>query len=376
MKRFFLVVVALLVVLVVYGSVGKQAPALDESSASYKQLQLGKFSVSATAVELSDKTRSIDANGDYEGNATRDFKLTIWTPSVKPATPQPLLVYSHGFMSTGEGGAYLAEYLASYGYTVVAPTYPLTNFSAPGGPNNADVVNQPADVSFIIDTMLARNVDKDDSLYGFIDPTRIAAAGLSLGGMTTTMVSFHPLNADKRIAAAVSIAGPAYMFGPRYFQQASLPFMMVATPQDAMVSYQANAANIKEKYADTVLVTIDGASHAGFGGQAKWLRWMDNPDSLGCDTLEGNVDLTTENDWYHKLGSQEIGVLPASLPDFCTMNPMPKAINPLRQHQLNTLAVGSFLQCQLSDKLDVAAESCAYLKQTFAQENAEVSVVL
>jgi hypothetical protein len=190
------------------------------------------------------------------------------------------------------------------------------------------------------------------------------------------MVSFHPLEADKRIAAAVSIAGPAYMFGPKYFAQASLPFMMVATPQDAMVSYEANAANMKDKYPATVLVTIDGASHAGFGSQAKWLRWMDNPDSLGCDTLEGNVDLTTENNWYHKLGSEEIGVLPAVLPDFCTMNPLPKAMNPLRQHQLNTLAVGSFLQCQFADDAAVKEQNCTFLKDQFAKEHEEVSVQL
>lgn len=376
MKKTLLIIAGLLVFGIIYLSIGKQPQTLASESASAAILQPGPFSVKTSLKTLNDSSRGIDANGDYEGSDVRSFELNIWSPASKPASPQPLLVYSHGFMSNGLGGAYLGEYFASHGYTVVAATYPLTHFSAPGGPNNGDVVNQPADVSFIIDTMLARSANEADELHAYIDPQRVAAAGLSLGGMTTTMAAFHPENADKRIAAAVSIAGPAYMFGPKYFAKASLPFMMVATPQDAMVSYEANAANMKAKYPATVLLTIDGASHAGFGAQATWLRWMDNPDSLGCDTLEGNVDLTTENDWYHKLGSEEIGVLPATLPDFCTMNPLPKAMNPIRQHQLNTLAVGSFLQCQFADDAAVKEQNCTFLKDQFAKEHEEVSVAL
>ena len=53
---------------------------------------------------------------------------------------------------TASGGAYLAEQLASLGYVVVAVDYPLTNGLAPGGPDVKDVVNQLADVSFLIDT--------------------------------------------------------------------------------------------------------------------------------------------------------------------------------------------------------------------------------
>ena len=46
---------------------------------------------------------------------------------------------------------------------------------------------------------------------GGIDRDRIGAMGLSLGGLTTTLVAFHPTLGDPRIRAAVSIAGPSAM---------------------------------------------------------------------------------------------------------------------------------------------------------------------
>lgn len=64
------------------------------------------------------------------------------------------------------------RFLASHGYTVVAVDYPLTNFFAPGKPKLSDVVNQPGDVSFLIDTMLKRNADASDVLHNTINPKR------------------------------------------------------------------------------------------------------------------------------------------------------------------------------------------------------------
>ena len=132
------------------------------------------------------------------------------------------------------------------GFAVVAVDYPLTSMRAPGGPMLEDVVNQPADISFIIDSLLQRNADPKDRLYGRIDPERIGATGISLGGMTTLMAAYHPRWHDKRIAAAISLAGPSEMFAPVFFQQRQLPFMMVAASEDAIVGFAKNAQPIPE----------------------------------------------------------------------------------------------------------------------------------
>jgi predicted dienelactone hydrolase len=117
----------------------------------------------------------------------------------------------------------LAALLASHGYVVVAVDYPLTNLRAPGGPTVRDAVNQPDDVRFVIDRVLAWKPG-ERPFDGEIDRERIGAVGLSLGGLTTTLATFHPRLRDPRIAAAVSIAGPAAMFSPAFFATADVPF--------------------------------------------------------------------------------------------------------------------------------------------------------
>lgn len=376
MKRVLLVLLFVLVVLLLIVQCGKQPEPLAEGSKGAAILAGGDLGVTQLKTRLVDSSRALAANGDFSGESEREFDVFIWTPSTRPKEPQPLVIYSHGFMSNGEGGDYLGEHLASLGYTVAAATYPLTTYTAPGGANAEDVVNQPADVSFIIDNLLARNADSEDRLYQTIDPKRIAAAGLSLGGMTTKIVAYHPLNADKRIVAAISIAGPAQTFSKRFFADRTIPFMMVASPIDAMITYNDNAVDILEKVPGGVLVTINGASHSGFSSSAKWLRWMDNPDSIGCDALMENIDLAADQSWYEKLGTADIGVMPAPEggPALCQLDPLPMAMNPLRQHQLNTLAVSSFLQCHFSENPKLSAEHCDYLYTGFEQEIAEVTV--
>jgi predicted dienelactone hydrolase len=178
----------------------------------------GKYPVITEAFKAVDETRKTQANNDFAGRDVRVLKGKIWRPQGLQ-NPGPLLVYSHGFMSFHQEGLYLVRFLASHGYTVVAVNFPLTNFFAPGKPFISDVVNQPGDVSFLISTLLQRNADANDVLHNTIDAKKIAVAGVSLGGMTSTLVTFHRQVRDPRIAAAISIAGPSTMFTTDFFHQ-------------------------------------------------------------------------------------------------------------------------------------------------------------
>jgi predicted dienelactone hydrolase len=290
--------------------------------------------------------------------------------------PHPLVIFSHGFSSTYEGGAHIANYLASRGYIVAAVDYPLTNMNAPGGPLVKDVVNQPADVSFIIDQMLVRSATEGDALYGRIDPARIGVTGISLGGMTTMMTAYHPRWHDKRIAAAISLAGPSEMFGPAFFAHRQVPFMMVASPIDAMVSYDRNAAPVPELIDGAWLVSIQGGSHTGFSAPASYLRWLDNPDSLGCYVVEQSLAEAGEDEdtWYHLFGTPQEGILEGGANVDCP-DPLPDAINPLRQHQLVLLAVGSFFEMYFADTEHERQAARSFLREGFARENPEISII-
>jgi predicted dienelactone hydrolase len=90
------------------------------------------------------------------------FPTTIWYPENSDAT-HPLLIHSHGIVSSRSEAPYLAEHLASYGYVTAAADYPLTSGSTPGGANAGDVINQAADVSFLIDSVLGLGIDEAPS---------------------------------------------------------------------------------------------------------------------------------------------------------------------------------------------------------------------
>ena len=344
---------------------------LPAGTASAARLLAGPWEVDTLDATWVDASRPTAANGDFEGAPERSFEVTLWGPSEAPG-PHPLLVYSHGFMSNRHGGQYLAEHMASHGYVVVATDYPLTHFGAPGGPNATDVVNQPADVSFLIDRVLALEPSQRPGA-GPIDRERIGVMGLSLGGLTTTLVAFHPQLRDPRIRAAVSIAGPSAMFGPAYFDAAAVPFLMIAGTHDAMINYEQNGAPIPGLVRDGGLVAIRGASHAGFSSMAAGpMRLLGNPDGLGCWSLTSNLDLAPGDDPFPGLGGPEQGLVDTSdmlLPCQVTFD---DAMHPGRQHMLTTLAVRAFFGQHFDLEAGVRADHARFLTRTLAQELEEV----
>lgn len=343
---------------------------LDTTSAA--RLAPGPYAVDLEETTWVDPSRRTDANGDFPGSAEREFAVALWSPLDAPG-PHPLLVYSHGFMSNRHGGSYLAEQMASHGYVVVATDYPLTHFGAPGGPNANDVIHQPADVSFLIDRVLALGPE-ERAFAGGIDRDRIGVLGLSLGGLTTTLVAFHPELSDPRIRAAASIAGPAAMFGPDYFGFADVPFLMIAGTHDAMIAYEANGQPIPRLIREGGLVTIEGASHAGFSDLAAGpMRLLGNPDDLGCRALRSNLDLEPGADPFEHLGGPEQGFVDASLTPMPCEIQFDDAMPAGRQHWLTQLAIQAFFERHFSKSAAEREASARFLEQTLPAEIDEVA---
>lgn len=373
----------LLIVLVLLAGAGywfaaipaKAVPAGEESSARFAP---GPYKVITEAFKVVDESRTTQPNNDFAGRDVRVLKGKVWRPDGLQA-PGPLLVYSHGFMSFHQEGLYLSRFLASHGYTVVAVDYPLTNFFAPGKPKLADVVNQPGDVSFLIDTMLERNADASDVLHNTINPQKIAVNGVSLGGMTSTLVAFHRKVLDKRIAAAISTAGPAAMFTADFFTSNDIPFMMIAGDGDAMVPYQTNAAPIPQKKPGSVLVTLKAASHAGFAQPAStFMRFSSNPDGIGCRQLTKNLppaSASNSDSFIPGLDAAEYGIDLSDRTLPCTGDMPATAMKASRQHMFTALAVHAFLDSVFADDAATRDHSRDYLLNRLPAENsAEVSV--
>ena len=104
--------------------------------------------------------------------------------------PFPLVVFNHGFLLHADGYRSYGERLASHGFVVAMPSFPMTFF-------NVHHVELSLDVRFVLDTVLALNHDPASSLFERIDETRIGASGHSLGAKLSLLEAVS----DERIRA-------------------------------------------------------------------------------------------------------------------------------------------------------------------------------
>lgn len=128
-------------------------------------------------------------------------------PPARGAGPFPLIVFGHGFDVTPGLYARLLQAWARAGYVVAAPIFPLASPSAPGGPTETDLPNQPGDMSFLISRMLSAGTAPSGLLSGLIATREIAVAGQSDGGDTALAAAYDPRFRDRRVGAAVILSG-------------------------------------------------------------------------------------------------------------------------------------------------------------------------
>ena len=178
-----------------------------------------------------------------------------------PATggPHPLVVFAHGFALTPADYAPLLQAIASAGYVVAAPIFPLTNTHAAGGPNESDLVNQPRDISFVITRLLALN-RSSGRLHGAIEPSQIAVAGQSDGGITALAVAYDARYRDLRVRAAIIMSG-ARPAGFGSFPRDGPPLLAMQGTADPLNAPATTAAYFGLAHRPKYLVWLVGASH-------------------------------------------------------------------------------------------------------------------
>lgn len=362
----------LLGLVALYVTFSHQPKPFTQGSESEARLAAGPWSVARLDEVFVDRDRPTQANGDYPGDDQRTLDGNVWYPFEAEAGPRPLLVFSHGFTSARANGAYLAEHLASHGFVVVAVDYPLTSMRAPGGALVEDVINQPGDVSFLIDTLLGYSAVSGHALSGKIDPARIGVLGISLGGLTSTLVGFHPQWGDPRVGAVLSIAGPSNFFTARFFAAADVPFMMLAGDLDVLVPYKSNAAPIPDKKPGAELVTVSGGSHTGFSGGTALLRAMDNTDAIGCWSVGRYIDPNEQSQWQGLFGPEDFGIDYSAPNELCTIDPLPKTMNVLRQQMIARVVITAFFEAHLSSDAAVQGAAAKFLSTTGAAEIPEL----
>ncbi len=351
-------------------------------------LQPGPFDIGVTTMTFEDTSRPTMPNGTFPGSPTRVLVTEIWYPAAPGAdaqgkeqrdatlardgAPYPLVVYGHGLSGTRTAGAYLARHLASHGFIFAAPDFPLTRSGAPGGANAVDVVEQPADVRFLNSQLLALDGDPASRFFAGIDHERLGVTGLSLGGLTAYMVTFHLTLRDPRVRAAAPLAGNACFLSHGFFADTAVPLFIVQGDLDAVLPYQAHSLlAFEQANAPKWLVTIANGSHVGFGDNScpGLLEKMNNPDDIACLTPGG-----PGGDYYpavvEGLGGSAVGLVMGNCQNCPTRPPFQRSIRPCRQHDLTILSVYPFFEATLRG--NQAAQR--FLEQTLAAEYPELTV--
>jgi fermentation-respiration switch protein FrsA (DUF1100 family) len=220
----------------------------------------------------------------------RPLAVTVWYPAAdwggsppRPASGRfPVVVFSHGLTARPADYAPLLTAWAAAGFVVAAPTYPHTSRGAQGF-NVLDVVNQPADASYVLTQVLALNRRAGDPLNGRLATDRVAAAGHSAGGITT--VGLFTLGRDERLDAGIVLAGSTLGVGTAFTGPAA-PQLFVHGELDEVVAYPDGKAAYDAVPWPKAMVSLPDGDHGrgimrpgnkAFGvvadTTAEFLRW-------------------------------------------------------------------------------------------------------
>jgi dienelactone hydrolase len=193
---------------------------------------------------------------------SRTLVTTIYRP--RGRGPFPLIMFSHGLSGHPDKFTELFAAWAEAGFVVAAPAFPLTNDHLDGSSANAaDVENQPDDVKFVLDEVLNLGDDRASRLHRAIDPDRIGAGGLSLGGATTYLLAFSECCRDERIQAVQILDGILLEAGGAAVTlDGHVPVLIAHADTDPAIPYAAARAAFDEAQAPAWFLTFYGASHA------------------------------------------------------------------------------------------------------------------
>jgi predicted dienelactone hydrolase len=341
-----------------------EADVADRDTATYGQF--GPYGIGIRTVTLVDASRPTAPNGVYPGAPDRTLVTDVWYPAgtfdpnerpnaaiAATGGPFPLIVRAHGFSGFKSDQRYLLRQLASWGYVVVAPDFPLSNLNAPGGPVLTDVGEQALDVQFLIDTHLAANADPASFLFGRIAPDRIGTLGHSLGGATVLLATYHATLRDPRIAATVALSPLACVFLDGFFDTSTVPLMIQGGTVDMITPYASNQLGpYGLVHAPKSLLTFDGGTHLGFSDRLLWGANQNGDAEVGCSIFVGpgdprpvTLDPGLPADF---LGGPALGVDPtaAMCEPICPLPPASFMLH-ARQNALTKAGTLSFFEAQL-----------------------------
>jgi len=191
---------------------------------------IGMYPVASTTLNLVEP-------GAAAGVPGRSLPTQVWFPTGRHARGRafPLVVFSQGYdLAASAYGGLIGDW-SSAGYVVAAPTYPHTDPSDAADLDEYDIVNHPADLRFVITSVLGVAGQPGSVLTGLVDPSAVGVIGHSDGGDVSLAVAANTCCRDPRVKAAVILSGAELAsFGGSYFAAAGVPLLAVQGDADTV----------------------------------------------------------------------------------------------------------------------------------------------
>ena len=149
--------------------------------------------------------------------------------------PFPLLMFAPGFQQCSDTYEHLLQSWASAGYVVASVDFPRTDCLVGSAAYEPDLVNQPADVSYVLTRLLALNSQPRGFLSGRLNPREVAATGQSDGGDTVAALAGNTCCQDHRLMAVAVLSGAEWRPMPgTYFAGQAPPTLFVQGSADTI----------------------------------------------------------------------------------------------------------------------------------------------
>ncbi|WP_164981367.1 dienelactone hydrolase family protein [Silvibacterium dinghuense] len=211
---------------------------------------------------------------DYTADADPTSQMRATNEAKPDEGKYPLVIYAPSYGGPAFENADLCEYLASYGYVVIAsPSIGAHSFNMIGGIEGAEL--QARDISFLIGfAQTLRNVDL----------SHIAVIGYSWGGLS----NFFAAAQDDRIGALIALDGSARYFpklikDSKYVQPQNMTIPLLfftrgEIPLESLTGADMSGNVLNEMvHSDVYIVRMHDMRHGEFSSMhqrspAYWLR--------------------------------------------------------------------------------------------------------
>jgi dienelactone hydrolase len=178
--------------------------------------------------------------------------------------PFPLLLFAPGFQQCGGPYRDLLSSWAGAGYVVVTIDFPRTDCTVGAAADEADMVNQPGDMSYVLARLLALSGRPAGPLAGLVNGEQVGVTGQSDGGDTVAALAANTCCTDGRPRAVAVLSGAEWPAMPgRYFARTPPPMLFVQGSADVINPPWTSVQLYQSDPGIRYYLDLFGASHTG-----------------------------------------------------------------------------------------------------------------